>query len=142
MSRTRVLAAHSLIVLLALPALAQAQDRRAPRDETPSQFYLRYRAAVQNATTMDDVLAYWTTATANEFRSAPPDQRVDLAGVQRIYGMYSDVDVARFDVESPGDHVTLTLKGKTSDGKPMSGTATLAREDGRWKVVGPERWEP
>lgn len=123
-------------------AMPQQQTRPEPSPsaaETPSQFYLRYRAAVLKATTLDEVLAFWRTELVNEFMQAPPDQRADLAAIQRIYGMMTDVKAVD---EKIGQHggATVTLEG-IRDQKKMTGTAYLVTQNGEWKLFGPERWE-
>jgi hypothetical protein len=107
--------------------------------ETPSQFYLRYRAAVQNAATLEDVIAYWRAEVASQFMQAPPDQRVDLAALKRIYGRVTDVTIAEETVGQSGG-ATVTMKG-TREQKPVTGTAYLVKQNGEWKVFGPEGWE-
>ena len=69
---------------------AQAAPPKQPAgpQETPSQFYSRYRSAIQNAKSLDEVTKFWQRSLAAEFKQAPPDQRVDLAGLQRLYGKY------------------------------------------------------
>lgn len=107
--------------------------------ETPSQFYLRYRSAVLKATDLNEVLAFWRTEMVNEFKQAPPDQRADLDGIKRIYGMLSDVNVVN-EVVGPAGGATVTLEGTTPDQKKMTGTAYLVKENGAWKLFGPEAW--
>ena len=119
--------------------VAPATASEAAKTETPSQFYMRYRAAVLNATTLDDVLTYWRTEMANEFKQAPPDQRADLAAMKRIYAMMTDVKVVGEAVGEAGG-ATVTLEG-TRDQKKMTGTAYLVRQNGEWKLFGQERWE-
>ena len=50
-----------------------AQHTAAPkpttgRAETPSQFYLRYRSAVQSASNLDDVTRFWQKSLVAEFK--------------------------------------------------------------------------
>jgi hypothetical protein len=129
-------------LLLAGPGFAAQAPKPKPSPaaaETPSQFYLRYRGAVQNATTLDEVLTYWRSEMADDFKQRPPEQRADLAALKRIYGMVSDVTVAGETVGQSGG-ATVTLKG-TRDQKQMTGTAYLVKQNGEWKLFGPEGWE-
>ena len=118
------------------------QARRNPA-ETPSQFYLRYRSAVQNAGSLDEVTRFWQKSLVAEFNQAPPDQRADLAGFKRMYNMVSDVIVVSesLTTSATGASVaTLKLRGTTADGVTMNGTASLVHEDGGWKLAAPEDW--
>jgi hypothetical protein len=118
------------------------QPKRNPR-ESASQFYLRYRSAVQNASTVDEVTRFWQKSLVAEFKQAPPDQRADLAGFKRMYNMLSDVSVVSESIGTDATGVsiaTLKLRGTTADGVTMSGTASLVQEGGGWKLAAPEDW--
>ena len=138
-----------LLVVCLLPALVaaggqqKAKPNQARRNETPSQFYLRYRSAVQNASSLDEVTKFWQKSLVSEFNQAPPDQRADLAAFKRMYNMLSDVSVVSESIGTDatgGSIATLTLKGTTADGVTKSGTASLVQEDGGWKLAAPEDW--
>ena len=145
-SLLRVFLAVSLLpagVAAGVQQKAQPNQARRNAAETPSQFYLRYRSAVQNAGSLDEVMKFWQKSLVAEFKQAPPDQRADLAGFKRMYTMLSDVSVIS---ESIGTNATgasiatLKLRGTTADGMTTSGTASLVREDGGWKLAAPEDW--
>jgi hypothetical protein len=125
--------------LTAAAQQAQPPATGATPKEKPSEFYLRYRAAVPNATTMDDVLTFWRAQAVSEFKEAPPDQRVDLAALKRAYTMVADVKVT--EETSGASGATLKLAGTTSDQKTKTCTVYLVNEGGDWKVFGPELWQ-
>jgi len=142
-SLVRVLLA---ICVLQAGVAAAAQQNAKPKQpgleaETPSQFYLRYRAAVQSASNLDDVMRFWQRSLVAEFKQAPADQRADLAAFKRMYGMLSDVSVVSVSVAPGGLTATMRLSGKTADGTTISGTALVVREDGGWKLAAPENWQ-
>ncbi len=140
--KTRAGMAALIASCLWLTALAQQAERPAtdpPPKEKPSEFYLRYRAAVPNATTMDELLAFWRAQAVSEFKAAPPDQRVDLATMKRAYTMVADVKVTEETYGASG--ATLKLAGTTSDQKTKTCTVYLVNEGGAWKVFGPELWQ-
>jgi hypothetical protein len=143
MKRTFPLAVLVGIILVSAGlAMARQQTQREPSPsaaETPSHFYMRYRAAVLKATTLDEVLAFWRTELVNEFMQAPPDQRADLSAIQRMYGMMTDVKAVDEMIGQSGG-ATVTLEG-TRNQKKMTGTAYLVKQNGEWKLFGPERWE-
>jgi len=125
-----------------LTAVAQQSERPTtgtPAKEKPSDFYLRYRAAVLSAATMDDVLAFWRAQAVDEFKQAPPDQRVDLATMKRIYTTMADVKVTEETLGASG--ATLKLVVTTSDQKTKTGTVYLVNEGGQWRIFGLETWQ-
>ena len=128
----------SLLVGLVIAAMGIGSAPMQAASETASQFYMRYRVAVDSATSMEDVLPFWSGAAANEYRSAPPDQKVDLAGFRRMTGLASHVRVTHETVTA--DAATLTLEGTSRDQKRITGTAHLVKEDGGWKLASPESW--
>jgi hypothetical protein len=134
-------------VVMLVSGLVQAPPRTAkapePTAETATQFYLRYRAAVANAASVDEVLAFWADAAATEYRSAPADQRVDLAAIKRMNSMVTGVTVTREDASSAAgtDHVILSLEGSGLDQKKVTGTAHLVKEAGAWRLAEPEEWK-
>ena len=139
----RALVPMCLVVACAVVGARQAAPPKQPAgpQETPSQFYSRYRSAIQNAKSLDEVTKFWQRSLAAEFNQAPPDQRVDLAGLQRLYGKVSDVNVVSVSIAPGGSTATMKLTGRTADGKTMSGTAAFVQEEGSWKLAAQEDWQ-
>ena len=130
-------------VAAGVPQEAKPNQAKRNSAERPSQFYLRYRSAVQTASSLDEVMRFWQKSLVAEFKQAPPDQRVDLAGFKRMYNMLSDVSVVSESVGTDATGVsiaTLKLRGTTADGVTMNGTASLVQEGGGWKLAAPEDW--
>jgi hypothetical protein len=127
--------------VLMFAAVVSASPQAAPQaTETATQFYMRYRTVVAKATTVDEVTALWPAETAQEFNAAPPDQRVDLATLQRAYAIVSNVGVTQETASPDGSRVTLSLEGTGKDGRKVTGKAVVVKEKGVWKVVGPDAW--
>jgi len=105
--------------------------------ETGTQFYARYLTAISKATSMDDVLAFWSVALAKQYTDAPVAQRVDVAGVKGIYGMVTNVTVVKETATTAG--AVLSLEG-TNAGKKVTGIVGLTRENAAWKIAGRENW--
>lgn len=124
-------------------AAAHATTAPGPSSETATQFYMRYRAAVNDARSIDEILAFWTAEAAGEYKSAPADQRVDLAGIKRIYGMVSNVKVTReaLLVDAGTSDATLILEGVGVGQKKVTGTAHLVKKQGQWRLAGQEAWQ-
>jgi len=127
----------AIVSLATGPALAQ-QNRPAATPESATQFYERYRAAVPNAKSTDDVLKFWAADVASEFRSAPADQRVSLEQMKGVYARVTGVKVVKEVVTLPD--ATLSLEGTSPDQKPIQGTVRLAMEASGWKVAALESW--
>lgn len=128
----------ALAVVLAAPAPAQTVPP-APAGETASQFYLRYRASIPAAATLDQIVAHWSSDQRQEFSAAPSAERPDLALVKSVYAATTNVTVTK-EAATP-NYATLDLAG-VMGGKAVTATVQLVREDGAWKVAsGPERWQ-
>jgi hypothetical protein len=142
--RCAILSVAVLALVCSGPALlaTSGQDPTnapGPTAETPTQFYIRYLKAVMDAKSVEDVLALWRTELVNEFKQAPADQRVDLDGLKRMYGMRKDVKVTGETLGATG--ATLSLEAVGPDQKRMTGTAYLVKEKGQWKLFGQETWQ-
>jgi len=143
-----LLRVYLAVCLLPAGMAAGAQQKAKPTarrnpTETPSQFYLRYRAAVQSAGSLDEVTKFWQRSLVTEFKQAPPDERADLAGFKRMYNTVSDVIVVSESITTGATGVsvaTLKLRGTTAAGVTVNGTASLVHEDGGWKLAAPEDW--
>lgn len=53
-------AALSVFVLAWCAVVSAAAQQAAPANETPGQFYQRYRAAVPAAATVEEIVAFWS----------------------------------------------------------------------------------
>jgi hypothetical protein len=124
-------------------AIGLVQTPAPPSSETATQFYLRYQAVVPHATSMDEIIAFWAPEPANEYKAAPPDQRIDLAGLKSMYARVSNVTVTHEAVSGSAAtaEATLSLEGIDKNQKKITGTAHLAKKDGQWRLLGPEQWQ-
>lgn len=129
------LAALVLVCLAVAPAAGQQPS--AP-NETASQFYLRYRAAVPAATTVQQITSFWSASQRREFDAAPAGDRPGLDEIKAIVGAVSAVKVVKEFVATNA----ATIEAEASrDGKPVRATVRLTRETDGWKVAsGPEQW--
>src|SRR3954452_5143471 len=134
-----VIAAVTCLGPIPAQPTTQANGAKPSGLETASQFYMRYRIAVLDASSIDDVLAFWRTELVDDYKQRSPDQRVDLAEIKRIYRTLKDVKVVGETVGAAGG-ATLTLEGTGPEGKKMQGTAYIVTEDGEWKLYSPEDW--
>jgi len=125
--------------VLSVVAATGAQQAAPASSETGSQFYARYLAAVKGATTIDDVLSFWAERARTQYLNAPSAERVELAELQKGYGSLADIKV----VAETGNAMSGTLSLQaTFDKQKMIGTVYLVKENGAWKLFGPENWMP
>ncbi len=130
-----------LALVMSVSAAVFGDVQRAPAAsaaETGSAFYSRYQAAITKATGLDDVMAFWSADLIKQFNAAPADQRVDLGAMKRIYRMISGVRVVKETAGSTG--ATLDLEGVNADGRKVTGSVYLLKENGAWKIFSPETW--
>jgi hypothetical protein len=131
---------RALIVAGAIAAAGAAPAAQRPDGaEEAAAFYARYLVAVRDAKSVDDIVKFWSAALARQYAQAPPAERADLAGVKGIYAMHTQVSVTGGAVNQMGLVLGLTGLDARQDNK-VTGTVTLVKEDGAWKVAAPENW--
>lgn len=134
-----VLLAAALALGTATPQSAASTP--APKDETPTQLYLRFRAATQTAKSMDEVTAFWSAGLIGEFNTMPEaDKASTLEMIKRLESGITDLKVVG-ETPTPSG-AQLALEGLGPDKKPMAGTVDLVKEQGSWKLVEAEQWRP
>jgi hypothetical protein len=85
-------------------------------------------------------MALLSSDIAQEFRAAPPAERVGLDDIKRMYGLFTSVKVMK--EEGTPNSVTLNLEGfSTADNKRAAGTVQVVKEGGAWRTAGLERWK-
>jgi hypothetical protein len=138
----------SLLVTVALfvapvaPAWGNSAWQADAGAETAAHFYLRFRATALNAATIEQITAFWTAETVDQFNMEPASAKAEtLAMANRFYGMQTDVRVVK---ETPTPNgATLSLEGVDRDGKPIVSSVDIVRESGAWKMTAAvERWKP
>ncbi len=134
--------AGSIALLTAALTFGQAPPARlSAAIETPSQAYLRFRAVVRTAASIDEITPFWGADLMHEFSMLPDaDKPAILDTVKRIEAMTADVKVTK-ETRTPAG-VTLSLHGIGPDKKPKRGEVALEKEDGVWKLAGQEEWAP
>ena len=137
MDPPKALLSLAMAACLAVPAAGQ--NTPAPANETAAQLYVRYRAFVPTATTVQQVVEYWSSDQRQDFNAAPTDQRPDLALVKSFFAKTTNVTVVK--ESATPNYATLDVQAM-QDGKPVTATIDLVRENGAWKIAsGPERWQ-
>ena len=118
-----------------VPTLGQ---KTAPANETPTQFYLRYHATAPVATTIQQIVNFWSLGDRQEFNAAPAGERPGLDEIKAAFKAVSGIKV--LNASETDNAATVEAEG-TMDGKTVRATVRLAREKDGWKVAsGPENW--
>jgi hypothetical protein len=103
---------------------------------------LRWRTTALNAKSIDEITAFWTADTRDQFNMEPESAKADtLAMAKRFLGMQTDVKVVK---ETPTpDGATLSLEGLDRDKKPIVSSVDIVKENGAWKMTpAVEHWHP
>jgi hypothetical protein len=125
-------------IVVCAAAVAVASRQSAPADETPSQFYLRYRAEVPAATALSQIVAFWSAAQRSEFNAAPAAERPELNEIKAMFRTVSGIKISK--ASATATSATLEVEG-TMDSKAVKAIVQLLHESDGWKVAsGPENW--
>lgn len=131
---TRTLAAT--LILSAAVALGATTALAGQADQTPSQFYMAYRAAFQKAAKIEDVLPYMSKSMRSQVEQTPAAERPMMFGIIKKMDTNTQVKVVK--ETKTADGVTLSVEG-VDGGKKSTGTVDLVKENGAGKL-GKERW--
>lgn len=125
-----------LLLVLSAPALRAQAPAAAP--ETATQFYMKYLAAFSKATNVDDLLPFMAAETRKKVESQPAAERPKFFQLLKMMaGMNTGIKVTKEQRTSTG--ATLTAEAVGPDKKKVTGTITIVREGGAWKL-GQESW--
>ena len=119
----------SLLVVLALSAVTLGAQTT---EKTASQFYTEYRAAFDKAKAVEDILPYMSAQRRKQVESTPADERKKMFGAIKVMGALSNVKIVK--ETRTADGATLSVDALDSDKSKTSGTITLVKEGGAWKV--------
>ena len=108
------------------------------QQKTPSQFYMDYRAAVDKAGTLEEILPYLSTEIRQPMETIPAAQRPRM--LQAFKAMRGSVTNFKVVKEIPtGNGATLNVEGLNPEQKKTMGTIQIVKEQGQWKI-GKEDW--
>lgn len=133
-----------LVVVVAfgpsMPSPARAAEKQPA--ETASQFYMRWRDAALKAKSVDEIVAFWTAETKEEFNMEPDAAKAEtLPMIKRYYATQTEVKVVNETATSRG--ATLSLEALDADKQPVVCSIQVVKENGAWKITNAvERWKP
>jgi len=129
--------ARGLAILLVLSTTAAA-GVAAQTQKTASQFYMDYRAAFDKAKSVDELLPFMSAESRKQVEATPAGERAKMFELMKAMGTLTNVKIVK---ETPsGDGATLTAEGLDSEKKKATGTITIVKEKGAWKLGG-ESWK-
>jgi hypothetical protein len=133
MSLTRLaaslVASFLLVSLVARPAPAQT--------ETASQFYMRYRAAFDNAKKIEDLAPFLSKKSLDMVNATPAAERPKFFEMMKMMGSFTDVKILK--ETKTADGAMLAVEALDADKKKTNGKVEIVKEGGDWKL-GNENW--
>ena len=118
--------ALTLLALIATAGKSEAQTN--PSD--PLQFYKGYLAVLAKAKSLDELLPYYTRELVDSLRKMPAEMQANY--IKMNAHALTDLKVTKQQVDS--SKAVFEMSAKTADGRETTGSATLVKEDGAWKV--------
>src|SRR5262245_17915484 len=115
-----------VMVACAAPSLVQAQNK------TGTQFYLEYVAAFAKAKSIEQIFPYMAAENRKQAEATPKAEREKMFEMIKMLG-HSDIKVLKEETGAGGTTV-LSVEGVDSDKKKSTGTVTLIKEGGAWKI--------
>jgi Domain of unknown function (DUF4878) len=128
--------ARGLAILLAIAAtgtILAAQDQK-----TASQFYMDYRAAFDKAKTVDELLPFMSAESRKQVEATPAADRAKMFELMKTMGKVTNLKIVK--ETKSGDGATLNAEGLDPDKKRTTGTISIIKEGGAWKL-GSESWK-
>jgi hypothetical protein len=113
-----------LVVLLGLPGVAHGQ----PNDAF--EFYQKYLAVLAKADSLQSLLPYYTKELGSGLSKMPKDMQANYLEMNRR--TLTDVKVIKQQVDA--NKARFEMTAKAADGEQTSGSATLVKESGAWKI--------
>ncbi len=127
-----------LAALVSLIAVCVTGSGFAQTVKTPGQVFLEYRATFEKAKTVDEILPFMSKDTKAEIAKSPAAERAQMFSMMQMMSDARGVKVVKETKTATG--VELAVEGTTPDKKKSTGTITMVKEDGGWKVS-KENWQ-
>ena len=117
------------LALLALIATAGKSETQTNASD-PLQFYKGYLAVLAKAKSLDELLPYYTRELADGLRKMPAEMQTNY--IKMNAHALTDLKVTKQQVDS--SKAVFEMSAKTADGRETTGSATLVKEGGAWKI--------
>ena len=121
------LAVAAVVALSLGEVTAQAQ-----KPQSGTEFYLAYKAAFDKAKKIEDIYPFMAAARLAEMKATPAEDRKMMFDMIKTMGAMTGVKVLKETPTATG--ATLDVEGVGEDKSKQTGTVTLVKEAGAWKV--------
>ena len=134
-SSVRIVFRIALCAALLIPFTASFE---AQTQQTPTEVFKAYRAALDKASSYADVLPFMEAKSKAMVEAVPDQQRAGMFGfLKKFAGTFTDITVTKETIT--GDTAVLALSGKDPKGQAATGSVPMTKEASGWKV-GAEKW--
>ena len=120
--RSVLMVAFALACSVASPSWAASSD--------PLEFYREYLGVLAKAKSLEPLLPYYTSELATGLARMPKDMQGNYLKMNAR--KLTDLKVIKQSVDA--NKAVFEMTAKTEDGRSTSGTVTLVKEKGAWKV--------
>jgi hypothetical protein len=121
-----------LVLLAMLCAAASTVIAAQQAAQTPTQFYMAYRAAFDKAKTVADIRPFQSKSVQAQIDATPAAERAQMFEMIKMMGALTNVKVVKETLTATG--ATLQVEALDSDKKKTTGNITIVKEDGAWKI--------
>lgn len=121
------------LALAAVVALSLgAATARAQKPQSGTEFYMAYKAAFDKASKIEDIYPFMAAARLAEMKATPAEDRKMMFDMIKSMGVVTGVKVLKETPTATG--ATLDVEGVGEDKSKQTGTITLVKEAGAWKL--------
>ena len=125
-------------IALCAALLISGNASQAQAQQTPTEVFKAYRAALDKATSYADVLPFMEAKGKAMVEAMPDQQRAGMFGfLKKFAGTITEITVTKETIT--GDTAVLALSGKDPKGQAATGSVPMTKEATGWKV-GTEKW--
>jgi len=122
----------SAVLVVSAVVLAMTMSVAAQTTQTASQFYLAYRQAFDKAKAVDEILPFMSKERRDQMEATPAAERAEMFEMIKMFGAMTDLKILK-ETATP-DGATLSVEAIDSDKAKMTGTITIVKEGGAWKL--------
>ena len=138
MIRSSVRIAFPIALCAALALMPGTAFEAQAQQQTPTEVFKAYRAALDKASSYADVLPFMEAKSKAMVEAVAEQQRAGMFGyLKKFAGTFTDVAVTKETIT--GDTAVLALSGKDPKGQAATGSVPMTKEASGWKV-GNEKW--
>jgi hypothetical protein len=123
----------SFVVALALVAGFGANLFAQGDEKAVTDFFMKYRAAYEKSKAVDEILPFWSKARVAEVEKTPKADRGKMFEMMKAFDDASGFKVTKATKVSDTEY-SLAVAGTNSEKKPVTGTVSIVKEGGAWKV--------